>query len=377
MGLAALIYLGYTVPLALHEVADGRTYSLGLGDDAAHHLWYLILTGYGLAASVLPVWFLLQPRDYIANWILIVGMSLGFVGLVVSHPPITAAWFTTPMSDQGPVWPMLFVLIACGAISGFHSIVASGTTAKQLRKESEGLLIGYGAMLTEGLLAVLALLAVAAGLGWDAFQAEMSPGGGGAIVAFAKGYGSFVDPIVGAAAGLFFGATMINAFVMTTLDTSVRLTRFISSELLGARIPLMRNRFLASLLAVVPAYLLLASGSKDLLWPMFAAANQLVAGLALIVLSAYLVGVRKPAWATLIPAALMLLTTIAALLYLGYTFLVAYPPDKGPNHVLGAVTAVLLVLSLIVARDAVCMIGARRSAGGSRGLPGRAGSESH
>ena len=289
-------------------------------------------------------------------------MALGLAGLFVSHPPIDAPVFTAVTTSEGPIWPMLFIIIACGAISGFHSIVASGTTAKQLAREGQGLAIGYGGMLTEGLLAVLALLAVSAGMGWAELQeVVVVKGGGGPVVAFGRGFGNFVDSLIGATAGTFFGITMINAFVMTTLDTSVRLTRFITAELVGERVAVFRNRFVASLAAVVPAYLLLTTGSKALLWPMFAAANQLVAGLALIVLSAYLVGVKRPVAYTLIPAGIMLTTTVSALVYQTYRFLVAYDPAAGPNVTLGVVALVLLALSLVVVWDAANVVRARRA----------------
>ena len=360
--LAGLIWLGDLYPFALHAVSQEEVpgaravLSLGLDLPTARNVWYLVLALYGLAASVLPVWFLLQPRDYIAYWILILGMGLGLVGLFVSHPTLTAEFFTAPVTDQGPVWPMLFIIIACGAISGFHSIVASGTTAKQLANERHGLAIGYGAMLTEGLLAVLALLAVAAGLSADELRTIVIGKQGGPVVAFGRGFGNFVDPLVGSAAGVYFGVTMINAFVMTTLDTSVRLGRFLTTEMFGERIPLLKNRLVASLVVVLPAYLLVSTGGSNTLWPLFAASNQLVAGLTLIVLSAWLVGIRKPVWYTLVPAIVMLATTMGALVYQMYKFLIAFDPAKGPNVLLGGITVVLLLLSVVVAFDAVRMI---------------------
>jgi carbon starvation protein len=218
-------------------------------------------------------------------------------------------------------------------------------------------MIGYGGMLTEGALAVLALLAVAAGLSWGELdRMVVQPGGAGAIVAFGTGFGVFTAPLVGASFGLFFGITMINAFVMTTLDTTVRLSRFLVGEMGGERFPLLRNRWVASLAAVVPAFLLVVTGGQNVLWPMFAAANQLVAGLTLIVLSAWLVGMKRPVWYTLGPAIVMLLTTMAALVWQGWRFLVAYDPAKGPNRLLGGLAAVLLVLAVVVAYDAAAVL---------------------
>ena len=367
-GLGLLIYCGSHLPIALHEVPADRfpdawaVWSLHLSPDQARIAWYLVLGGYGVLASALPVWLLLQPRDYIANWILIVGMALGFVGVLASHRAIQADFFTAPVTAQGPVWPMLFILIACGAISGFHSIVASGTTAKQLAREGHGLWIGYGAMLTEGALAVLALLTVAAGLPWDTLQQMVvQPRGAGAIVAFGEGFGSLTAPLIGATAGIFFGITMINSFVMTTLDTTVRLSRFLVAELAGDAVPWLRNRWVGSLLPMIPALWLVMTGGQNVLWPLFAASNQLVAALALLVLSAWLVGLGKPAWYTLGPALVMLATTLTALAWQARRFLFAYDPTRGPDLLLGSLALLLAVLALLVVGDAV------RVARGSRG----------
>ena len=155
---------------------------------------------------------------------------------------------------------------------------------------------------------------------------------------------------------LFLGITMINAFVMTTLDTTVRLSRFLVGEMGGRRYAALNNRWVASLAAVVPAFLLVATGGQNVLWPMFAAANQLVAGLTLIVLSAWLVGMKRPVWYTLGPAVVMLATTMAALVWQSWRFLVAFDPARGPNLLLGGLAAVLLVLAVVVAYDAAVVL---------------------
>ncbi|MDK2836284.1 MAG: carbon starvation protein, partial [Thermosediminibacterales bacterium] len=152
-----LIWLGYKVPI-----------SLPFAPKTNFAIWFILLMAYGLVASVLPVWLLLQPRDYISTWVLIIGLVAGLIGTFITHPTINAPAFTTFNTSSGPMWPMLFIIIACGAISGFHSLVGGGTTSKQLAKQSHGRLVGYGAMLTEGVLATLALLTVSAGLFWKA-----------------------------------------------------------------------------------------------------------------------------------------------------------------------------------------------------------------
>ena len=353
--LAGGILLGYRFPL-----------SLPLGETAAFRTWFGILIAYGFAASVLPVWVLLQPRDYISTWVLIVGVVLGFAGVVLSRPDFSAPFFTGWKSaTQGPMWPMLFVLIACGAISGFHSLVAGGTTSKQLSKESDGKMVGFGAMLTEGAVALLALVCVAAGLKWAApegdplsFQGILT-GGGGPINAFGTGYGSLTAPILTLGFGTLVGITMLKTFVMTTLDTTVRITRFITAELLGRRLPVFRNRIVAALVGVVGAFLLGLSGKWSVLWPVFASANQLVAALTLIVLTAYLIGIKKPSAYTLYPAVFMLATTIGALVWNGIRFF--FPPEgTSVNITLGTTCVVLLVLALLVATEAPRSVRAAR-----------------
>ncbi|HYW69203.1 MAG TPA: carbon starvation protein A [bacterium] len=354
--LALCISLGYRFPL-----------SLPLGEAAAFRAWFGILISYGFVASILPVWVLLQPRDYISTWVLILGVVLGFGGLVISHPAMNAPFFTGWRSaTQGPLWPMLFILIACGAISGFHSLVAGGTTSKQLSKESDGKIIGFGAMLTEGAVATLAIVCVGAGLRWGApagdplsFQ-EILTNGGGPINAFGAGYGSVTAPILTLGFGTLVGITMLKTFVMTTLDTTVRITRFITSELFGEKLPVFRNRAGASLVGVAGAFFLGLSGKWSVLWPVFASANQLVAALTLIILTAYLVGIRKPSTYTLYPAIFMLATTMAALFWNGIRFF--FPPEGGSVDVtLGTTCVVLLVLGGLVATEAPRSVRAARS----------------
>ncbi|MBN2382835.1 carbon starvation protein A [bacterium] len=356
------VWLGTVVALAL------LTLSIYLGtllpinmpgnSETVLHIWYLVLACYCWLASVLPVWLLLQPRDYIANWVLIIGMLLGFMGLVISNYPINApAFIGFYDATNGPLYPMLFILIACGAVSGFHSLVASGTTSKQLDTEKNARLIGYGAMLTEGALALVALLAVTAGLYW---KGTAPPGcehlvfqdiTGGPIVAFGTGFGRFVAPFFGLAFGTLIGITMLNTFVITTLDTATRLTRFVTTELTGDSLPALKNRFVASTVAVIPAYLLSISGGWQTLWPLFGASNQMIATLALFVATVYLVGLGRPSLYTLIPAIFMLFTTVSALIWQGYQNIII----KG-NLFLGGLCLVLLVLALLVAFDACSIL---------------------
>jgi carbon starvation protein len=350
-GIGALVFLVLLFVLGMRIPV-----TLPVGPAAAMQIWTAVLLIYGSVAAILPVWLLLQPRDFIASWMLAGGMLAGFGGLFMTHKPIFAPMMTGAVSpSQGPVWPMLFILIACGAVSGFHSLVSSGTTAKQLTKESDGKSVGFGAMITEGALALLALLAVSAGLSFSndgsdpSLSSFLAPNGAGAIGAFAAGFGVFTEPFMGAA-GALFGMMMLNSFVLTTLDTSVRLARFISVELMGPSVALFKNRYVATIVPALCAYALAATGSQSSLWPMFGAANQLIAALAMIVVTVYFAKLKKPKRYTLIPAVFMWVTTCAALAWKGAA-------DFRAGQVGLAVSAgVLLVLAVFVGfRSAVAI----------------------
>ncbi|MFC2169453.1 carbon starvation protein A [Acidobacteriota bacterium] len=346
IGLFFLIYIGKLYPVALPAQV------LGISSQS---FWFYILIIYSLFASSLPVWFLLQPRDYISTWILFLGLGLGYLGLIVLHPSINAPAFVSVKSSGGPLWPMLFVIIACGAISGFHSIVAGGTTAKQLPDERSGKLIGYGAMITEAGLAGLVIFIAASTLAWDpsgiksqfGFQYLMTSLGD-PIKAFSSGYGRVISSLPGLSLtlGSFFGMVMLNAFVLTTLDTGTRLGRFISTELLGKKAAIFRNRWIASLLILSFAAIMGGTEGYKAIWPVFGASNQLVAALALIVVSSYLVGIKKPKKYTIYPAYFMLVTTLGALAYQGYQSF------KNAKIFLGSVSLILISLALIIVYDA-------------------------
>jgi carbon starvation protein len=328
---------------------------------SSQNFWFYILIIYSLFASSLPVWFLLQPRDYISTWILFLGLGLGYLGLILMHPSLNAPAFVSFQSkggkpwEGGPLWPMLFVIIACGAISGFHSVVASGTTAKQLPDEASGKLIGYGGMVTEAALAGLVIFIAASALIWDTSGVESQFGFqylmisvGDPIRAFATGYGRLLSSLPGLtlAIGSFFGMVMLNAFVLTTLDTGTRLGRFITTELLGKKVPVLNNRWIASLVVLVFAAILGGTEGYKVIWPVFGASNQLVAALALIVVSSYMVGTKRPKKFTVYPAIFMLVTTLGALSYQGYHFF------QSKRYLLGCLSLILIALASIIVYDA-------------------------
>ncbi len=351
--LVAMLWLGGIFPIQISGTIWGMN---------AFMFVFILLLLYALFASVLPVWILLQPRDYLSVWILFAGLFLGAVGILVAHPVINApAFFSFSDAAKGPLWPMLFVIVACGAISGFHSLVASGTTSKQLSKERHALIIGYGGMLTEGLLAIVALMSVAAGLVWAAkssplnFHTLISKSGW--IITFSTGFGQIVShlPFVSEKGGKLFGMLMLNGFVLTTLDTATRLSRFLFTEIVTGGSSKQQvgkwysNRWFASGVSIVGAYFIGMTNSWQTIWPVFGAANQLVAALALLVATSYLLGVKKPAIYTAIPAAFMLITTIGALVYEFIKF------STDGNYILLGVSAALIILATMVFTETIAV----------------------
>lgn len=344
--LLVLIYVGSLIPVELPAKIFGLSGQM---------FWFIILIIYSFFASSLPVWLLLQPRDYISTWILFLGLGLGYLGMIITVPKVNAPAFVSFSSKGGPLWPMLFVIIACGAISGFHSIVAGGTTAKQLPNESAGKMIGFGGMVTEAVLAGLVIFIASSALIWDPSGAESAFGFqylmttvGNPIQAFATGYGKFVSALPGITVviGTFFGMVMLNAFVLTTLDTGTRLGRFIFSELLGRKKAIFRNRWMASGVILVFAGILGTTEGYKTIWPIFGASNQLVAALALVVVTSYLVSIKRPKAFTLYPAIFMLVTTLAALFYQGFHFF------KKSQYLLGITSVILIGLACIIVYDA-------------------------
>jgi carbon starvation protein len=280
--------------------------------------WTILLLIYAWIASTLPVTTLLQPRDYINAWQLFIAMGLLVAGVIVATftngLPLAAPMINHNLSaDTPPIWPFMFVVIACGAISGFHSLVASGTSPKQVEKEPDSLFVGYGSMLLEGMLAVLVLISVAAGIGLAYKVADGTVLSGAeawnvhySSWAAAEGLGSKLDAFVTGAANItgvlglpaMLGTAIMGVFVAsfagTTLDTSVRIQRYVVSELAGdLKIKWLTNRWAATTFAVVTAAILAFITGPDgkgamKLWPLFGSANQLLAALALMVVTFYL-----------------------------------------------------------------------------------------
>lgn len=300
-----------------------------LGVELTSNLWIYLLLGYALVATLLPVWLLLQPRDYLNSFQLFLGMVLLLGGALVGGFTMSAPAVNLSPKDAPPMFPLLFITIACGAVSGFHSLVASGTTARQLDRQRHALPIGYGAMLTEGLLATLALLAVGAGLGteWQTRYPDWLSAGKGALANFVHGAGVMVSAVgIPVAIAKVFVATVAVGFALTTLDTGARLIRYNLQELGRAwRIMLLENSTLSTLFAVglIGFFALLKAPDPvtgemksvgALLWSLFGASNQLLAALALLVVSLYLRTLGRPTLYTLLPMGFMLVATLSALI---------------------------------------------------------------
>jgi carbon starvation protein len=332
-----LIYLGYLYPIRLPEISI-----------SADLFWLIVLFLYGLLASLLPVGLLDQPRDYISTFALFSGMLLGILSLIIAHPNINTPPFVSLISvKEGPLWPMLFILVACGAISGFHALVSSGTTAKQLKTEIYQRHIGYGGMLLEGVLALMALLMVTTGLTWGIANSEFDflslLKEKGWIFTFGQAYGNVVNkafPFLKKSIIIGFAMLMLNAFVLTTLDTAVRISRYLTRELIGDIIPIFKNRTVTTFVVIIPAFLLAITNSWKAIWPIFGASNQLIAALCLLIVSTYLTSIKKSKIYTVIPMIFMSLTTIAALIFQLYKFITTSPP----NYLLSIISLILLIL---------------------------------
>jgi carbon starvation protein len=349
MGL--LIWAGYLWPISLPE---------SWGDPFV--VWFVLAMLYCLIASVLPIWVLETPRDYLSSVIAVAGLLLGFIALFVAAPAVNAPAHVAVVSEKGPLWPMLFILVACGAVSGFHSIVAGGTTVKQLRKETDGLPIGFGSMVLEAALAVQVTFLIAAGLYWAGTHlgadgeslviGEIAAGPGKEAAVFIRGFASVVAdafPFIGFSLALLFGAIILNATLVDTLDTCTRLGRFVLQEAGVERFKWLGNRWLSGIITVAPATYLGLSGEANTIWPVFGASNQLIAALALFVVAVYLVGVRRPSLYAFIPGVFMLITTVAALVYQAYGFFFG----ENPSILLGAFSIVLVGLAIYVAIEVV------------------------
>ena len=288
--------------------------------------WKWLLLAYAFAASVLPVWLLLQPRDYINSLLLYLGLGGMYVGMFLSNPQFVAPAVDMDPPGAPPIFPFVFIVIACGAASGFHALVSSGTTAKQLNSEADAKFIGYGAMIGESLLGLMAVLACTAGFisrdQWLAHYAswQTAEGLGNNISAFINGTSRFLEGLgVPGEIGNAFIAVIVVSFALTTLDSATRLLRYNIAEIAETiKLPVLGERYVASGLAIVAigffAFYEVGGQAAGLtLWTLFGTTNQLMAGLALLAVTLYLLQRGKPIVYTAVPMVFMLVSTLSAM----------------------------------------------------------------
>jgi carbon starvation protein len=346
--LYAVIYLGELVPVELPQTLMG----LSPGPQ-----WILILFAYATIASLLPVWLLLQPRDYINGIQLFIGLGLLFGAVFVANPTIVAPAFNTNLPEgTPPLLPLLFVTIACGAISGFHGLVASGTTSKQLDKETDARFVGYLGSTGEGLLALVTIIAVSAGFASLAeWEATYSAFGVTGIETFVTGGSRIVE--AGTGLSREFAATLLAVmavlFAGTTMDAGVRLQRYIVQEW-GTiyNIPVLQNGYIATFIAVAACLALaFGAGGADgqggmLIWPLFGTTNQLLAGLTLLVISIMLVKLRRRYVFTLVPMVFVTTMSFLAALYQLWNLFTS------GQYLLGALDLLIVIAAIFVMLEA-------------------------
>ena len=390
-----LIWVGQSVPLQLPDFfgfdptpaqieaagGDQAAAAAAATTDGVRAGWVIVLFIYAFFASVLPVWLLLQPRDYVNSHQLFVALGIIGLGIIFTNAPVVAPAVNTDLPPDTPNWfPLLFVTIACGAISGFHGLVSSGTSSKQLDKETDARYVGYGGAVGEGSLALTSILATTAGFavvvgvdGWHDHYGSFASASAGATQAFVQGVG-FLAQGIGIPQGLAvtFAAVVVISFAATTMDTGVRLQRYIISELGNEYgIKLAQNRWIATTLAVSSCALLAlgvdrgAGGMR--LWPLFGTTNQLTGAMSLLVISLFLFSLKRRIWVTVMPLAFLLVMTTWAMVInmIGYW--------TSETWLLFGVGGAIFVLVLWLVFEALAAIRVAIAASGP-GAPARRGS---
>lgn len=368
--LYAVIYVGELVPVELPVSVAG------LGPQAQ---WILILFAYAAVASMLPVWLLLQPRDYINGIQLVVGLGILYSAVLIASPTVVAPAINPNLPPATPpIFPLLFVTIACGAISGFHGLVSSGTTSKQLNKETDARFVGYLGSLGEGTLAIVAIIAATAGFAtladWEAVYVNTEFTALGGVTAFVQGGATIANNGLGLP--FTFAQTLLTVmavlFAGTTMDAGVRLQRYIVQEC-GTiyNIPPLTNGYVATGVAVTFC-ILLAFGATPpgapigtggmAIWPLFGTTNQLLAGLTLLVISVILVKLGRPTRYTLIP---MVFVTVMALWSALIQLRSLYTNSQ---YVLMAIDVLIIVCAIFVLLEAAsALLRERRAAAATAG----------
>jgi carbon starvation protein len=330
------------VPATLAMVWLGTRYSTVF--VMSWKTWIVLIMAYCAIASVLPVWVLLQPRGYLGGFVLYMAMAVGIYGIFFGGYEIKQEAFkgfdVATQDGTGLLYPFLFVTIACGACSGFHGLVCSGTTSKQISREAHCKPIGYGAMLLEGFVALIALATVMI-LSQSDIPKGTPPGG-----IYAQGMGAFLTDILGPDHAVFaktFAAMALSTFIFDTIDVGTRLGRYILQELFGRR-NAASAVIATALTCLVPLGFLLAGsqGSYKLFWTLFGTSNQLLAALSLLTITIWLRRHNRPHWFTAIPMAFVMVTTVASLLMQGKLII---DGESNTQVINGVVSLVLVALA--------------------------------
>lgn len=347
------------------QVVEGKTVSptLFLQVTRAGFIGSLLVLAFCYLGAVLPIWRWAQPINYVAFWIVLLGIVGGVIGLLIGRPSLgdfpALQKFIAP---AGPLWPMLFVTIACGAISGWHSLVSSSGTARQLEKETDALYVGGGAMFLEMFFATMAFLAGTAGVGFAKY-AELK---GWTIPAgiFSQGLSAFLnywglDAALGKGFGVAYGSVFLTLMALTIMHLVVRFMRVASAEALGDRFPILRNVHVGTIIALLFTIFLIWFAPFLRIWGIFGSANQLMAALALLLITLWLMSKAKNYQWTFWPFVFMFVTTVAALLWSAYdSFLVKLPAQKSWDGqvafiTMGVLALILVVLAVILVVDGV------------------------
>jgi carbon starvation protein len=367
-----------TVVVALGGIVVGQTpfmtnifagLNSALGATGQKYFWSIAFAAICYLGAVLPIWRWAQPTNYVSFWIVALGMAAGILGMIVwtfqggatfgDFPAFTS--FT--VAGLGPLWPILFVTIACGAVSGWHSLVSSSGTARQIEKESDALPVGGGAMWMEMVVAIIALLtATAATGGWQAYQEAYQ---GGKFGVFAVGLSAFLNRIgIPTGFGQAYGMVFLTIMGLTICYLVVRFMRVASAEFLGGTIPILKNIHVGAIVALALSLLVIWTGVWQTIWVLFGGANQMMASLALMIITIWLTSQGRVATWTFWPGAFMYVTTIAALGYTGYSALAqAFTgASVAGNLIAGGIAAVLIVCALILGYDGVQALSRERRA---------------
>jgi len=322
----------------------------GLGANGVKYFWPIVFAIICYLGAVLPIWRWAQPTNYVSFWIVSLGMLAGVIGMIVWHPTITnfPAFTGFNVAGLGPLWPIMFVTIACGAISGWHSLVSSSGTARQLEKETDALPVGGGAMFMEMVLAIISLLTATAALGsFDAYKEALAAGKFGV---FAVGLAEFMSHIgIPTSFGVPYGMVFLTIMGLTICYLVVRFMRVASTEFLGDAIPIMKNIHVGTIVALVLSLIVIWTGVWQTIWVLFGGANQMMASLALMIITLWLINQgKKYRWAFW-PFIFMYVTTIASLLYKGvYALQQAAAGTKVAGNIIAGVIAFILIICALI-----------------------------